>query len=366
MNQEKRTERKSFWLVGWPLVTLVIGAVIGAILSLVGGAFLGPMFHQQSSITRPADFVSYEHGGNILSVYNDRGELMVKNWYIPMGIDTAFVAKFDPKTKPQVVLGTSDGRVFVINPNTLRRHTISEEDGFQLLVDSVLEGHNHSNRFRINEIGILDWDGDGTKEIFVSSVDVHWYPARLVVLDKDTNVLYEYWNSGGIVRVLPVDIDKDGADEMVVRAYNNEQRKKFHGENPQGFFLLDGSHPSGQLPDSVYRFYPADVTEWYFLWTGPRNPATGPGSFEIEYIRRDGETEPEVRLGTQIGLSFHIDKDGNITKVTFADDWFTEANQSLALKTPEPWLLKLERKDGKVIEDTVFIKQQLIETGWLK
>lgn len=347
MNQNNK---KKGW--GKTILTLVIGAVFGAVL----GGIVGPYVTRWSA-AKTAYAISYNQ--QILSVYNRYNELIGKSLVFPSEIDTAFVWQ-DSGRKPLVAVGTVDGKVFIINPK--RKTAPTPEEGFQLFVDSVVKEHTNSNRFRIGEIGILDWDGDGIKEIFVNSVDAHWYPARLVVLDKEMKLLYEYWNYGGIAKALPVDIDEDGEDELVILAYNHGRRHYTAlttVDHPLGVALLDRSQPSGQAPDSVYLFYSAGVTKWNLVWVGPEitNVPIG-NAIEIEYE----EGEPVVRIQKKIGLILYVDKDGNVVKLGTTDAW--RYNVSAVASVPEPWLVNVERRNGKVIEIPIPIRDSLKAMGY--
>lgn len=272
-----------------------------------------------------------------------------------MGIDTAIVGKFEPNSKPKVMVGTSDGRVLILDPNTTRKHLISPNDGFRLpLPDSAVINLDHSDSFRTNQIGMLDWNGDGIKEIFAVGADKEWAPSRLVILDKEMEPLYDYWSHGGIVEVFPVDIDGDKEDELVVWAYDNI-RMDDYGGLPLCIALLDRSMPSGQAPDSVYPYVPAGVPKWYLTWLLPSSIK----HVKIE-IRKDyGYSHFVVRVHTMLGLMLYIDSFGNVYKAE-RSVYLRYAHRRIeADTTPEPWLLKVERRNGKVIETPIPLKWQL-------
>ena len=90
---------------------------------------------------------------------------------------------------------------------------------------------------------IYDLDGDGRLEIIVLSDNNTRYPTQLAILSADGLLRAEYWHSGRICDLIPLDHDGDGRLELLIGGVNNEYRKAF-------LALLDPLNLSGSSPNS--------------------------------------------------------------------------------------------------------------------
>lgn len=373
-NREKEKIRKILWPILW--------SVFGAILGVFLGAFLGPCAVQIASVCkRSATYVKYDKGGDALSIYNDLSQLMGKDWYIDSRIDTAFVLKSNNKSHPKVAIATVNGRVIIIDPNKLRRDLVKPDASFDLYVDSVLfEKTNQSRAFDIEVMGLIDWNGDGTSEIFAAANDRHWEIGRVVVLDENLRLLYDYWNPGKFMNAMAVDMDDDGEDELAVYGFNNfhfgdsiffipwkNTEHQYYGIT---YALLDRERSSGQAPAPFQVASKAGkpgVPVWFLTWFGPamKDGKVGYG-FEIENLRLDNRVVPTVRFFQTLGLIINVDGKGNIVDLRPDDVLPTRREFFFSDSFPEPWLLRFREINGRLIQDTIRLKQWVINKGWLE
>ncbi len=294
-----------------------------------------------------------------------------------MGIDTAFVVKNNSESRPRIAIGTNNGRILQIHPNTRKRKPISPNEGFELYVDSVMQQiTTQSHAFDVERMGTLDWNGDGTPEIFAIGNDLHWGIGRVVVLDENLNLLYDYWNPGKIRNAIAVNMDEDGDEELAVYGFNNKMPRDVPWAGTKHFYygltytLLDRERPWGQAPEPFSVAPKAGkpgAPVWFLTWIGPAAKQSGIAyGFEIESSSVEGKPIPTVRFFQTLGLIINIDAKGDMVALRPDNTLPCLKAYFYSNQFPEPWLLKFMEKDGKLVEDTIFLKQPVIDSGWLK
>ncbi len=104
-----------------------------------------------------------------------------------------------------------------------------------------------SGDFVVRGFDSYDLNGDGNKEIVVLAHQLHRFPTRLAVLDKDGHLLGDYWNSGQLANLLFIDLDGDGRREILVGGTNNE-----YGQGV--LIVFDAADVRGSSPQADERY----------------------------------------------------------------------------------------------------------------
>jgi len=102
---------------------------------------------------------------------------------------------------------------------------------------------NYSSDFWIRGFLTDDLDNDGRHEIVLISNVVGFFPAQLVILDTEGEILGEYWNSGQFSDLALKDMNGDGRKEIIVATMNNE-----HGK--ASLIIFDSTSVNGSSPQN--------------------------------------------------------------------------------------------------------------------
>lgn len=115
---------------------------------------------------------------------------------------------------PATVHGNTTGRL--VRFDHLGRQTWE----FRYGKDRSWEGREFSPKYRGRLIGSIT--ARGTRYVIGVAWHSRWFPTQVVLLDARTGVLIdEYWHPGAVYEALPIDMDGDGEQELLLGGLSN-------------------------------------------------------------------------------------------------------------------------------------------------
>ena len=287
-----------------------ISFLLIAMIACISGAIL--FDHTPASINVNGNFLEIRNRFNYRFFNQDIGS-SISNYIEPQLFIT-------PEGKHLVMVGTD---------------TDGERPGTVLVYD--MEGHiqweytfdydpyfGPPGNFQIRHIYVDEILGNGKLQFVVTAQKSDWFPSELVLLDSGGNLLDSYWNPGFIYDVLNQDLNGDGVKEIIVSSVNNNLGQLVVNDaskHPITLFVLTPNQRfTGQaFPDLIPNL---KVGTEYNDWIAVFEPYVV-GRIELRSTKLNGENLIEIVFSPQGGYIW-MDAYGRIRKVGLSDYWQTQ------------------------------------------
>lgn len=170
-------------------------------------------------------------------------------------------ANFTEDSKNEFILGTSD----IINPGFSGRLYFFSSKGeliWKYKAGKIMTyGEPYADHYRILSIYADDFLMNKEKQILINVGQWPNFPSNLTLLDKQGELLGEYWNSGRFFSFNFYDTNKDGIKEIFTGGINNEGKRAFlvildptnmWGSSPQE---KEGEYYTQNVPKGTQKYY---------------------------------------------------------------------------------------------------------------
>ena len=254
-------------------------------------------------------------------------------------VNAVFVADLDNNGQKEVIAGTRDNKVFLLdsNGNTKWSKTVgsavtqvyaadTDGDGIKEVIAGTdyndlgkvyafdtngnlqwtfQTGAKHywpDNKLNVRVIIAGDVDNDAKEEVVVGSTHYYWFPSRICVLGENGILEGEYWNPGYMYSIEISDLENDGSNEIIAGFVNNDYG--YEG----AVAVFDGNNVGGEAPAYANGFdYNAGTQRWYWHSGVDHSSINSIYAFDV-----GADGDKEIVCGAQDNRVYLLNSNGGV------------------------------------------------------
>ena len=254
-------------------------------------------------------------------------------------VNAVFVADLDNNGQKEVIAGTRDNKVFLLdsNGNTKWSKTVgsavtqvyaadTDGDGIKEVIAGTdyndlgkvyafdtngnlqwtfQTGAKHywpDNKLNVRVIIAGDVDNDAKEEVVVGSTHYYWFPSRICVLGENGILEGEYWNPGYMYSIEISDLENDGSNEIIAGFVNNDYG--YEG----AVAVFDGNNVGGEAPAYANGYdYNAGTQRWYWHSGVDHSSINSIYAFDV-----GADGDKEIVCGAQDNRVYLLNSNGGV------------------------------------------------------